>query len=323
MAEGSAGTVVVLGTGGTIAGKAGDAADHIGYRAGQIGVEALLAAVTPQAGAAADVRWVTEQVAQIDSKDMDFAVWRALAARCAHWLAQDEVRAVVVTHGTDTLEETAYFLETLLAPDKPLVLTCAMRPATALMADGPQNLLDAVTVALDARAGGVLVVAAGAVHAARAVRKRHPYRLDAMDSGEAGPVAVVEAGQTRWFEKITRDPSARWSEDAIKKILSREGLPRVEIVLSHALADGRLVDGLVQGGVRGLVVAGTGNGTVHVALQAALERARAQGVRVVRASRCELGQVLPLPNDAFEPSEGLSPVKARIRLMLDLARAEG
>lgn len=317
-----AGTVVVLGTGGTIAGKAGDAVDHIGYQSGQIGVEALLAAVMPQAGLASDVRWVTEQIAQIDSKDMDFTVWRALATRCAHWLAQDEVRAVVVTHGTDTLEETAYFLETLLAPDKPLVLTCAMRPATALMADGPQNLLDAVTVALDGRASGVLVVAAGTVHAAQAVHKRHPYRLDAMDSGEAGPLAVVEAGHTRWFGKITRNPSAKWSSSAIEKILSQEALPRVEIVLSHALADARLVDGLVRDGVRGLVVAGTGNGTVHAALQAALERALAQGVRVVRASRCELGRVLPLPGDPFEASDGLSPVKARIRLMLELAGEE-
>lgn len=322
MAEGDAGTVVVLGTGGTIAGTAGDAADHIGYRAGQIGVEDLLAAVTPQVGPAAHVRYVAEQVAQIDSKDMDFAVWRALALRCAHWLAQDDVRAVVVTHGTDTLEETAFFLETLLAPEKPLVLTCAMRPATALMPDGPQNLLDAVMVAQDAQARGVLVVAAGSVHAARAVRKRHPYRLDAMDSGEVGPVAAVEAGQIRWFGKNTTDPSAKWPDDAIKKVLLLQALPRVEIVLSHALADGRGVDWLVRDGVRGLVVAGTGNGTVHTALHEALQRARAQGVRVVRASRCELGQVLPLPDDPFEPSDGLSPVKARIRLMLELARED-
>ena len=149
--------IVVLGTGGTIAGTAASAGDNIGYTAAQVGVEQLIAAVPPLAG------WplASEQVAQVDSKDMDAAIWRQLAQRCAHWLAQDDVQGIVITHGTDTLEETAYFLHAVLAPAKPVVLTCAMRPATALVPDGPQNLLDAVTLARDAAWCGVQAVLGG------------------------------------------------------------------------------------------------------------------------------------------------------------------
>ena len=153
-------TVVILGTGGTIAGTAKDAADNVGYTAAQIGVAQLLAAVPALAGQALEA----EQVSQIDSKDMGFGVWRALALRVAHHLARPEVAGIVITHGTDTLEETAYFLQRVLAPNKPVVLTAAMRPATALLADGPQNLTDAVAVAQSEGASGVVAVLAGEVH---------------------------------------------------------------------------------------------------------------------------------------------------------------
>ena len=138
----------------------------------------------------------SEQVAQLDSKDMDFATWRALAGRVARHLARPEVAAIVVTHGTDTLEETAYFLQRVLAPAKPVVLTAAMRPATSRLADGPQNLADA-SPSRWPRAGarGVVVVVAGTVHSALDVRKVHPYRLDAFGSGDAGPIARVEEGR--------------------------------------------------------------------------------------------------------------------------------
>src|SRR6185295_170592 len=187
--------VIVLGTGGTIAGTSADAGDNVGYTAAQLGVALLVRAVP----ALADVPLEAEQVAQVDSKDMSHAVWRELALRCARQLARDDVAGVVVTHGTDTLEETAWFLQRVLAPAKPIVLTAAMRPATSLQADGPQNLLDAVSVARTPGARGVVAVLGGQVHGARDVRKVHPYRIDAFSSGDAGPIGCIEEGELRLF----------------------------------------------------------------------------------------------------------------------------
>src|ERR1017187_2879725 len=157
--------IVLLGTGGTIAGSAADADDNVGYTAAQLGVEQLLQATPDLAKATYAV--VAEQVAQVDSKDMSFAVWRLLALRCAHWLAQSDVQGIVITHGTDTLEETAFFLRLVLPANltacKPVVLTCAMRPASARFPDGPQNLSDAFVVAADGAAKGVLAVCAGCI----------------------------------------------------------------------------------------------------------------------------------------------------------------
>ena len=308
--------IVVLGTGGTIAGTAAQAGDNIGYTAAQVGVEQLLAAV-PGLAERAGGALVTEQVAQIDSKDMDCDVWRALALRCAHHLQDPGVRGLVVTHGTDTLEETAWFLHTVLGARKPVVLTCAMRPATALTPDGPQNLLDAVAAVQAPGAAGVLAVAAGEVHGAKHVQKVHPYRVNAFSSGDAGPLGWVEEGQVRWAQN---QPLALAGQAlaAIEKIADVTEWPAVEIVTSHAGASGLGVDALVREGVRGLVVACTGNGTVHHALEAALLRADAAGVKVVRSTRCPEGQVLPKPGDRWPDSGGLSPVKARVALMLDL-----
>src|SRR6195952_6022028 len=151
--------VVILATGGTIAGTASTSTDTTGYTAGALGVEALSGPVP----ALAEHRIESESVAAIDSKDMDAATWQRLAARVAWHVARPEVAGVVITHGTDTLEETAYFLHRVLAPSKPVVLTAAMRPASALSADGPANLLDAVTVAGTPGARGVGLVFAGAV----------------------------------------------------------------------------------------------------------------------------------------------------------------
>ena len=179
--------VVVLGTGGTIAGLAASPTEHLEYRSAQLGVSDLVAASPSAAG------WLveTEQVAQIDSKDMSFAIWRTLAQRIAHHAARPEVAGLVVTHGTDTLEETAYFLARVLPLRKPVVLTGAMRPASSLEADGPGNLADAIAIAARPEWPGVVVVLAGQVHAARDVRKVHPHRIDAFSSGEAGPVGQV------------------------------------------------------------------------------------------------------------------------------------
>jgi L-asparaginase len=300
--------VVILGTGGTIAGIAARPDDAVGYSAAQLGVGHLVAAVP----ALRDTDLECEQVAQLDSKDMDVATWQLLAARAAHHLARADVAGVVVTHGTDTLEETAYLLHRLLAGAKPLVLTAAMRPATSIAADGPGNLLDAVTTARDGRAHGVLVAVAGRVWAGAELRKVHSYRLDAFAAGDAGPLALVEEGALRWLRDAPRDEVlglARIARDAAQ-------WPRVEIVTSHAGAGGALVDALIAQGVDGIVAAGTGNGTLHRDLEAALLRAQAAGVQVLRCTRCAAGPVLGQTMVPAAPT--LSPPQARIELMLRL-----
>jgi len=303
--------IVVLATGGTLAGIAADPGDNIGYRAAQLGIDRLLAAIPALRGRAIQA----EQVAQIDSKDMGFEVWRALALRCGHWLGQDDVAGLVITHGTDTLEETAFFLQSVLAPAKPVVLTAAMRPATALLADGPQNIVDAVAVASTPGARGVVAVCAGVIHGALDVAKQHSYQLDAFSSGDAGAIGYVEEGRLR----LLRD----WPASAVRPGLS-DALaavtrwPRVEIVMSHAGAGAGVVDALVAQGIDGLVVAATGNGTVHQELEAALREAQAGGVKVLRATRCPQGRILAQPGDGLPDAGALSPVKARIALLLEL-----
>lgn len=327
--------IVLLATGGTIAGLARDARDNVAYTAAQVGVDQLLLALPhdrlPQ------LQLVGEQVAQLDSKDMSTAVWSTLALRCRFWLGDPQVRGIVVTHGTDTMEETAYFLHRMMEMTggctKPLVMTGAMRPASALVPDGPQNMLDALAVATDGRACGVSVVFAGQVHGAIDVHKLHPYRLDAFSSGEAGPIAMVEEGRLRLLHGTVADsdparPDAaasgthvdRWSD----LLRAQRSWPRVEIVSSHAAADGWLVEAMLAGAaalgdpVRGIVVAGTGNGSVHQVLEAALVRARGAGVEVRRASRCSGSRTVTNPAAKLPDSDGLSPVKARIALMLEL-----
>jgi len=316
--------IVVLGTGGTIAGTAARATDNLGYTPAQRGVGELLAAIPDLAQFPFEL--LSEQVAQIDSKDMDFSIWQRLLQRCAHWLERDDVQGLVLTHGTDTLEETAYFLQAMLAPRKPVVLTCAMRPATSIGADGPQNLLDALTVAAYPGARGVVLVCAATIHSAREVQKVHTWRLDAFSSGDAGALGHVVRGTLNMSRNWPQDPPAL-SGDAIRTLANLPSWPRVEIVMSHAGANGAMVDALVSpevaqrfgaAPVRGLVVAATGNGSVHHELEAALLRAQACGVRVVRATRCCNGRVLPVADQVIPDSKGLSAVKARVALMLEL-----
>jgi L-asparaginase len=309
--------IVVLGTGGTIAGTSAQPEDNIGYTAAQLGVADLLNSVPRLKAVGPGVSIVAEQIAQIDSKDMDADIWRALALRCDQHLRDPSVAGVVITHGTDTLEETAWFLRTVLDAPKPVVLTCAMRPATAIAPDGPQNLLDAMAVVTAPGASGVLLVAGGEVHGARHVSKVHPYRVNAFRSADHGPLAWVEEGRVRWASNC---PLALENKAlvAIEKIANVSVWPRVEIVVSHAGATGAMVDALVRDGVEGVVVACTGNGTVHHVLESALLRAQAVGVQDVRSTRCAEGQVLPKVGDAMTDSGGLSPVKARIALMLHM-----
>lgn len=315
--------VVVLGTGGTIAGRASDVGDGLGYAAGQIGVDALLGGI-----AVPGVALAAEQVANIDSKDMGFAVWRVLLGLCAQRLAQDGVDGIVVTHGTDTLEETAFLLHHLLPAQwqarKPVVLTCAMRPANALAPDGPQNLRDAIAVAATPGACGVLAVCAGQVHVGAQVRKVHPYRLDAFSSGDNGALGDVEEGRLRRVRDWPA-PGVVATAEELQQVLAAEALPRVEIVLNHAGANGALIDLLLReraagaaDAVRGLVLAGTGNGTLHHDLEAAALRARDAGVAVWRSTRCAQGRVLPHAGDVLPGTGDMGPVQARVALQLAL-----
>ena len=301
--------IVILGTGGTIAGTARTASDGVGYTAAQLRVEDLVAAVP----ALATQQLEAHQVAQLDSKDMDFATWQRLGAAVQQHLARPEVAGIVITHGTDTLEETAYFLHRVLAPSKPVVLTAAMRPATALAPDGPQNLFDAVQVAASPGAAGVVVSIAGRVHDAVQVRKSHSYRVDAFESADGALVARVEEGVVRAVGRWPAGDALGLARVAVEP----ERWPRVEIVSNHAGADGRVVRALLAAGIDGLVAAGTGNGTLSAPLESALREAQAQGVRVVRSTRCDAGPVMDLPG--LLPAAGaLSPVKARVELILAL-----
>jgi L-asparaginase len=305
-------SLVVLGTGGTIAGRADSAHDSVGYRSAQLGVADLL-----QRQAAQGLAIEAEQVAQLDSKDMDHATWLRLLQRVAHHLARPEVRGIVVTHGTDTLEETAWLLQRVLAPARPVVLTAAMRPATALLSDGPQNLADALAVAAVEGARGVVAVVAGRVHGAADVRKCHSRRLDAFDSGDAGALAVVEQGQVNVWRDWPDGPATGLG--AVPSDTDR--WPWVEIVTSHAGASGRAVDALVDAGVQGLVVAGTGNGTVHQSLEAALDRAQARGVALRVVTRCAAGPVVAGPDHRWPVLARLGAPQARVELLLDLMQA--
>ena len=307
--------VVVIGTGGTIAGAAARPEDHVGYTSAALTVDDLIAAVPALREHALEA----ETLARLDSCDMDAATWVALARRIGVQLARPEVAGVVVTHGTDTLEETAYFLHRTLAAAKPVVLTAAMRPATAPSADGPQNLLDAVTVAREPGARGVVAVLAGRVTAAADLRKLHGYRVDAFGSGDAGPIGVVEDGAVRrfraWPDAAPHPAHARALRDA--------EWPLVDIVTSHAGVRAQALEALVAAGAAGIVIAGTGNGSVHASLRAAAERAQAAGVAVRRASRCLEGGVVGTTTGALPSGGALTPMQTRIELILDLLAERG
>lgn len=304
------GVVVILGTGGTIAGTAARAQDHTGYQAGALTAADLLAGVPALAGQALE----TESVAQLDSCDMDHATWLKLAAAVRRHLARPDVAGVVVTHGTDTLEETAAFIHFTVQATKPVVFTAAMRPATAPSPDGPQNLVDACTVAREPGAHGVMAVLGGVVHAGLGLRKVHGYRVDAFSSGDAGPVAQLEDGRVRRF----RDWPGVDGTQAAALATDTAQWPVVDILMSHAGARGALLRAAVAAGARGLVLAGTGNGSVHRELVAAAHETQAAGVVVRRASRCQLGGVVGDSHSGLPSAGELGAPQARVKLLLDL-----
>lgn len=314
----AADTLVVLGTGGTISGRSASQADNVGYKAGEVAVSDLVAGIPVPSGVALE----SEQVAQIDSKDMGPDVWRPLLARLRHHLSRPEVRGIVVTHGSDTLEETAYLLQRALNPAKPVVLTCAMRPATALVPDGPQNLADALVVAAWPGARGVVAVCAGGIHGAPDVRKVHSYRVDAFDSGDAGSIGVVEEGACTLWRNWPDLAEGALDERRLARLLAPEPWPRVEWLTSHGGADGGWLRWWLESPghawrLDGLLVAGTGNGTLHADLLPWLQAAQARGVRVACTTRCADGRVQPTADTLF-PIVPLPPSKARLALMLDL-----
>jgi L-asparaginase len=327
--------VVVLGTGGTIAGRASSGADNLNYRAGELSVEALLADLPGLEARLSGANVVGEQVAQVDSKDMDWPTWSRLLQACQRHLGDEGVSSLVITHGTDTLEETAFFLHLALALElqrKPVVFTCAMRPATALAPDGPQNLLDALSVSLDEQSCGVTVACAGSVHAAKFIHKAHPYRVDAFDSGEAGPIGWIEEGRVRWASPpltgsvfLGDGSGAGCLAHQAPIVAATPVAPRVELLMNYAGAGRAVVDALcsqsaTDSPLRGLVVAGTGNGSINASMMNALEQATQQGITVALATRCERGGVVrssDVPAD-WRVYPGLSAVKARVQLMMEL-----
>ena len=305
-------TIAILATGGTIAGSADDAGSAARYRAGAVPIDQLLAASKLGLERIANVR--AEQVAQIDSKDLTFDVWEKLVERVRHWIDVERVDGVVITHGTDTLEETAMLLHLTQQGDAPIVVTAAMRPSTSLSADGPLNLLNAVRLAASpaSRGRGVLVALNQRVHAARDVQKAHTYAVEAFVSPDVGPVGFVLDTQVQLQRATPRPDSAD-----VLPLPPAGQWPWVEVLASYAQPDARLVDALVAAGVKGLVVAATGAGSIHANLEAALNRASQQGVFVLRSTRTGAGVVPPQPDGQGWASTGtLNPYKARVLLML-------
>ena len=288
--------IVVLATGGTIAGWANDVAQPQHYKAGLVSASDLLADIQMDG---LDV--VAEQVAQVDSKDMSFAIWQGLLSRLSYWLALDDVQGVVITHGTDTVEETAYFLSVVLPNSKPVALTCAMLPANAPDADGPANLRQALAWVASDAAHGVSLVCAGQVHPGQAVQKTHSHLRNPFSS------------------QAQSDLGALLQTPTVAQCLNATTWPRVTLIYSHGVADGRDVRAMMaQDPPDGFVLAGTGNGTVHQDLEAACIDAQGQGVYVLRASRCVWGGVQSRAGDVFPHAGGLTAVQARLALMLHL-----
>lgn len=317
--------VVILGTGGTIAGTGHDPSRAWAYQAAQLSVTQLIEAVPALQG----VPLEAVQVAQVDSKDMSWAVWRALGRALHEQLERDEVAGVVVTHGTDTLEETAWLLQALHDGAKPVVLTAAMRPATDPDADGPGNLRDAVHVVQEAARrclGGVTVVMQGRVWQASSVRKSHSHAIDAFDGGGRPPMLTLARDEPAGTEP-------RWHSDWPSEWPSCGRLgwgyleaepPRVEIVCSHADADGWVMQAMLASAdtssrpLRGIVVAGTGHGTVHEGLAQALREATRRGITVWRSTRVARGGVQVREGDEWPAVPHLTAAQARVALTLSL-----
>jgi L-asparaginase len=311
--------VVVLATGGTIAGAA--ASDvQAGYTSGQVGVEQLLAAV-PQAKKLAAMRG--EQISNIGSQDMNDEVWLKLARRVNELVAMPDVDGIVITHGTDTIEETGYFLNLVVKSKKPVVLTASMRPSTALSADGPLNFFNAVAVAAnkDAAGRGVLVVVNDWIHGASSLTKASTTAVQTFLSPLRGLVGTVAYGECEFY----RGPVGRNTVDSEFSLDGVNALPRVDIVMAHENMDGALIDAAVAAGAKGVVIAGVGNGNMTKAGLDALAAQAKKGIVCVRSTRVATGRVgrnVEVDDDklALVASDDLNPQKARVLLRLALLK---
>src|SRR5215475_15525395 len=261
--------IKVLATGGTIAGAQATQADA-GYKSGTFSVDDLIKAV-PQLKNIAQMSG--EQVANIGSQTMNHEVWLKLADRVNDVLKGSDTDGVVITHGTDTMEETGYFLSLVVKSDKPVVLVGSMRPATAISADGPINLYNAVALAgnSEARGRGPLVVLNDTIHYAREAQKMHTTRMDTFASPNRGIAGMMNTGKAFFYSANTVRHTTR-SEFSLDG-LTVASLPRVEIVYSYANLGGDVIDAMVEKGAKGIVLAGVGDGNTTDAALAALERA--------------------------------------------------
>lgn len=309
-------SVTVLATGGTIAGG-GESSVSSGYQAGKVGVDALIDAV-PEVKALADLSG--EQIVNIGSQDMNDKVWLTLAKEINRTC--DKTDGFVITHGTDTLEETAYFLDLTVSCHKPVVLVGAMRPSTALGADGPLNLYNAVVLATDKQAAdrGVLMVMNDKVISGRDVVKMNTTEVQAFEAVNAGDTGFIHNGKVTYYQAAQPRQAG-----AVFDISKLSELPKVGIVYNYANASDAPVKALRDEGNAGIVSAGVGNGNMYKGIFDALAAASKEGVVVVRASRVPAGYTTrnaEVDDDAygFVASGRLNPQKARVLLQLVLTQ---
>jgi len=312
--------IVILATGGTIAGAALSPTDP-GYQSGAVGVDILIKAV-PDLKKIADV--TGEQIASIGSQDMNDEVWLKLAKRANELLATANVDGIAITHGTDTLEETSYFLQLVIKSDKPVVMTGSMRPSTAMSADGPLNIYNAVAVAADpkARGRGVLVVVDDDIHSAHDIVKTHTTDVATFSSKEAGLVGVTLFGANIWY----RSPATVHTKASELGFGDAKSLPRVDIIYAHANMSPDLITAAAQNGAKGIVIAGVGDGNMTAPALEAVKKVIKQGVVVVRSSRTNGGIIrrnIEVNDDQIGTvaSMELNPGKARALLQLALLKS--
>lgn len=319
-AASQAANVTILATGGTIAGTGATSTTTVGYTAATVGVQRLIQAV-PELAKVANV--TGEQVFQIASENMSNEHWLTLAKRINVLLAQPSVDGIVITHGTDTLEETAYFLHLVVKSRKPVVLVGAMRPSTALSADGPLNLYNAVLLAAspDAVGKGVLVAMGDQIHTARDVSKVNTSTPDAFRTPELGMLGYFQGSKAFFYRQLARKHTTETEFD----VSGLSSLPSVDIVYGYANVGPVAVDAFMAAGAKGIIHAGVGDGSLAAKVVPALKAARAKGAIVVRASRVGQG-ILARNGEAnddeldFVVADTLSAQKARILLMLALTR---
>ena len=312
--------ITILATGGTIAGAAATGTQS-GYTSGAVTIDAMIAAV-PGIRNLANIKG--EQISNVGSQDMSFEIMLKLAKRINQLLATNDVDGVVVTHGTDTMEETAFFLNLVVKSDKPVVLVGSMRPSTAVSADGPLNLYNGIGVAIDpqAKGRGVLVVMNDVIHAAHSLTKTSTTAIQTFMSPLRGVVGTTAYGKNDFYNT----PQWKHTTGSEFDISNVDRLPRVDIVFACADMSPDLIDASVTNGAKGIVIAGVGNGNMNKASLDAAANAVKKGTVVVRSSRVATGTVgrnVEVNDDelGFIASDELNPQKARILLSLALLKS--